>query len=85
VATASELHDAAHPASVVARRHKAALTAYFTRHARRGGAADPELLGDQLTIVFDGVAARAVVRGDGRPPRGVATAAALVATAGVAA
>jgi hypothetical protein len=68
---------------VAARRHKAALTAYFAAQARRGGAADPAALGDQLTVVFDGVAARAVVRGEGAGALGVSTAAVLLDAAGI--
>jgi len=83
VTTATELRDAGHPASVVARRHKAALTGYFVAQARRGGAADPETLGAQLTLVFDGAAARAVVRGEGTGGLGRATAEVLLDAAGI--
>ena len=83
VSTATELRDPGHPASAVARRHKSALTDYFTAQARRGGAADPETLGAQLTVVFDGVAARAVVRGEGSGGLGRATAAVLLDAAGI--
>jgi len=83
VTTASELRDPRHPASVVARRHKASLTAYFAHHARRAGAPDADVLGDQLTVVFDGIAARSVVRAEGAGGLGVATASVLLDAAGM--
>jgi AcrR family transcriptional regulator len=83
VTAATELRDPQHPASVVARRHKARLAAFFAQQARRGGTADPELLGEQLTAVFDGVGARSVVRGGGVPGLGVSTASALLDAAGL--
>jgi AcrR family transcriptional regulator len=85
VTTASELRDPSHPAAAVAREHKARLAAYFTAQARRGGAPDPEVLGDQLTVVFDGVSSRAVVRGEGTGDLGAATASVLLDAAGIAA
>lgn len=83
VATATELKAADHPASRVARRHKDALTGFFRREAELGGAKDPELLARQLTIVFDGAGARAVVQGAGIDGLAVATAGALLDAAGV--
>lgn len=62
VATAVELKDPEHPASVVARRAKDELTGFFRAEAERGGATDPETLARQLTVVFDGAGARAVVQ-----------------------
>jgi AcrR family transcriptional regulator len=59
-----ELKDAEHPASRVARRVKQELEAFFREQARLGGAADPELLGRQLILLFDGASARAGIRAD---------------------
>ena len=60
-----ELKDAEHPASRVARRVKQELEAFFREQARLAGAADPELLGRQLILLFDGASARAGIRADG--------------------
>lgn len=67
-----ELKDTEHPASVVGRRVKHDLELYFRREAERGGAADPEFLGRQLILVFDGASARAGIRAD--DVQGLATA-----------
>jgi AcrR family transcriptional regulator len=83
VATAVELKDPEHPASVVARRFKDALTDYFHRQARRAGAPDAERLARQLTVVFDGSSVQAVMQA--RPLAGLAvsTATALLDAAAV--
>ena len=65
VSITAELKSRQHPASVVARRYKDALTAFFQYEAERGGVADPVLLGKQLTIIFDGFSSRAVMQGTG--------------------
>ncbi|WP_190813931.1 TetR/AcrR family transcriptional regulator [Saccharopolyspora pogona] len=54
-----ELKDQNHPASQVAHRIKANLTAFFRAEAEQGGASDPDLLARQLSLVFDGASARA--------------------------
>ncbi|MFE7764404.1 TetR/AcrR family transcriptional regulator [Streptomyces sp. NPDC057438] len=59
-----ELKDQSHPASRVARRVKADLTAFFRGEAARGGAGDPGLLARQLSLVFDGASARAGIQAD---------------------
>ncbi|MEU2339555.1 TetR/AcrR family transcriptional regulator [Streptomyces sp. NPDC013172] len=59
-----ELKDQNHPASRVAHRVKESLTAFFRAEAERGGASDPDLLARQLTLVFDGVSARAGIKAD---------------------
>ena len=64
VGAATELKDPDHPASRIAREQKLALTEYFAELARAGGATDPDLLALQLTLVFDGASAFAVVRGE---------------------
>lgn len=78
-----ELKDPAHPASVVAARAKQALTDFFHAEAVRGGAADPDTLARQLTLVFDGASARAGIGADPLTGLAVTTAAALLDAAGV--
>lgn len=63
VNVATELRDREHPAAVVARRYKDRLTEYFERQASAAGAADPQLLAVQLTLLFDGASASAAMRG----------------------
>lgn len=76
VSTATELKDPDHPASLVARRFKQDLTAFFQAQAVRADAPSPETLARQLTVVFDGASARAVVQA--QPLDGLATATATV-------
>lgn len=83
VATAVELKDPEHPASVVARRFKDALTAFFHQEALRAGVRDPELLARQLTVVFDGSSACAVVQAQPLDGLAVATATVLLDSAEV--
>jgi AcrR family transcriptional regulator len=83
VATAIELKDPRHPASVIARRAKDALTAFFRAEAERGGAPDPETLARQLTVVFDGAGARAVVQARGLDGLAVQMAGILLDAAGL--
>lgn len=78
VSIATELKSPQHPASVVARRFKDSLTAYFEKEAEHGGAYDPVLLAQQLTVAFDGASARAVMQGEGIDGLAVATASALL-------
>ncbi|MFJ9019891.1 TetR/AcrR family transcriptional regulator [Streptomyces sp. NPDC102259] len=59
-----ELKDQNHPASRVAHRVKANLTAFFRAEAERGDASDPDLLARQLILVFDGASARAGIKAD---------------------
>jgi AcrR family transcriptional regulator len=61
VNTATELADSGHPARQVARDYKLRLRAHFARQAERGNAADPQLLADQLIIIFDGAIVQAVM------------------------
>ncbi|MBL7492913.1 TetR/AcrR family transcriptional regulator [Frankia sp. AgB1.9] len=83
VAAAVEVKDPDHPAAVVARRHKEALTGFFATEARRGGAADPDGLAAALTIVYDGSSARAVVLARPLDGLAVATATTLLDAAGL--
>lgn len=83
LATAFELKDPGHPASVVARRYKDALTDFFREAARRGGAHDPDLLARQLTVVFDGSSARVTAQAHSLGGLATTTATALLDAAGV--
>jgi AcrR family transcriptional regulator len=58
-----ELHDPGHPARAVARRHKAATRDAFAQAAEdTPGVIDPQLLADQLALLFDGAIAQAQMR-----------------------
>ncbi|MER5468371.1 TetR/AcrR family transcriptional regulator [Streptomyces sp. NPDC002685] len=83
VAVTAELKAPDHPASLVARRCKDALTAFFREEAEHGGAGDPTLLARQLTVAFDGSSVRAVMEGQGLDGLAVATAAGLLDSAGL--
>ncbi|TDU90305.1 TetR family transcriptional regulator [Kribbella voronezhensis] len=83
VSTAVELKNPEHPGSVVARHFKQRLTDFFRSELIAAGVEDPDLLAVQLTMVFDGASARAVVRAQALSGVGVATAAALLDAAGV--
>jgi AcrR family transcriptional regulator len=67
VSIATELKDREHPASVAAASYKLELNAFFEEQARLGGATDPSALGEQLTMMFDGISAYSVVRGEASP------------------
>ncbi|WNI19379.1 TetR/AcrR family transcriptional regulator [Actinacidiphila sp. ITFR-21] len=85
VATQVELKDPGHVASVVAARGKQAMTDFFLAEARRGGAADPDTLARQLTLVYDGASVRAGIKADPLQGLAVATAAAVIDAAGISA
>jgi hypothetical protein len=75
-----ELHDPAHPARAVARRHKAATRDAFAQAARAAG--QDEALADQLALLFDGAIAQAQMRDPATVARAARAAAqALVAAA----
>jgi AcrR family transcriptional regulator len=63
--TSIELHDPTHQASRVALDFKSQLEVYFQRQATLLGARDPQQLGTQLLMLFDGASIRAVMRGSG--------------------
>jgi len=67
VGAATELKDPDHPAAQIARQQKVLLTEYFSAALRDGGASDPELLAPQLTLLFDGASAHALVQGGSTP------------------
>ncbi len=83
VGTAIEVKSPEHPAAAVARRHKQALTDFFAAQAQLAGAADPVLLAQQLTMIYDGAGARAVVRAEPLGGLAVTTATLLLDAAGV--
>jgi AcrR family transcriptional regulator len=83
VSTAVELKNPEHPASAVARHFKQRLTDFFQTELVAAGADDPEMLAVQLTMVFDGASARAVVRAQALEGVGVTMAASLLDAAGV--
>ncbi|GAB1815786.1 TetR/AcrR family transcriptional regulator [Mycobacterium sp. MUNTM1] len=58
IATAVEISDSRHPARVRAREYKNAIAARLAEAAREAGAADPELLGEQLALLLDGASVR---------------------------
>lgn len=74
VSIVTELKSPQHPARAVARRFKDSLTAFFEKEAQRGQASDPSLMARQLTVVFDGASAWAVMRDEGTDGLAVATA-----------
>ncbi|MFJ5712699.1 TetR/AcrR family transcriptional regulator [Streptomyces sp. NPDC093105] len=78
-----ELKDQSHPASQVAHRIKANLTAFFRAEAEKGGAQDPDLLARQLSLVFDGASARAGIQADNLIGLIAPTVATLLDAAGV--
>jgi AcrR family transcriptional regulator len=78
-----ELKDPSHPASRVAHRVKANLTAFFRAEAERGGTSDPDLLARQLSLVFDGASARAGIGADKLPGLVIPTVATLLDAAGM--
>jgi len=83
VNTATELADPRHPARQIARDHKLALRGYFARHAERGQATDPQLLADQLIVVFDGAIVQAVIGTLRHPGAARSAAQALLDTHGI--
>lgn len=61
IGAASELRNPEHPASVVAHEQKLGLTAHFADLLRQGGAREPDLLAEQLTLLFDGASVHGVL------------------------
>ena len=67
VGAVTELKDRDHPASRIAREAKLILTDYFREALHDGGAPDPDVLAPQLTLLFDGASAYAMVQGGSTP------------------
>ena len=73
-----EIGDPEHPARVLAREYARALTTRLIETAREAGAADPELLGEQLALLLDGVTARTRALGEDALPVAVSIATDLI-------
>ena len=83
VSAAMELKSESHPARLVARQFHTTLTNYFYQAAADGGARNPLLVAQQLTMIHDGATARAVVQDLPSPGLSVATAGTLLDCAGL--
>lgn len=75
--TAVEIADTAHPVREFVAGHKRRFAQQAVEIAREAGAPDPQALGDQLAVLFDGASARAAALTD-RAPYAQARAAAEV-------
>jgi hypothetical protein len=73
-----EISDPEHPARVLARQYKKSVADRLTETAREAGAADPELLGEQLALLLDGASARTRTLGSDATPTAAGIAATLV-------
>jgi AcrR family transcriptional regulator len=62
VNVATELANPHHPARAVARDHKLRLERYFARQAGVGGAENPNVLAEQLLMLFDGAICQAIIK-----------------------
>ncbi len=78
IAAAVEIADPEHPARVRAREYKKSVAARLTETAREAGAADPELLGEQLALLLDGASARTRTLGTDAIPTAAGIAATLI-------
>jgi len=78
LAAAVEIADPEHPARVRAREYKESVAARLTETAREAGAADPELLGEQLGLLLDGASARTRTIGSDAIPTSAGIAATLI-------
>ncbi|GAB3935817.1 TetR/AcrR family transcriptional regulator [Kribbella albertanoniae] len=83
VNTATELKQPDHPGSVVARAFKQQMTDFFHTETIAAGIPDPDKLASELTMVFDGASAWAVVRAQPLRGAGVAMASALLSASGL--
>jgi AcrR family transcriptional regulator len=75
---AVEISDPKHPARILARDYKKAVAARLADAAREAGAADPELLGEQLALLLDGASARTRTLGVETLPTAVSIATTLI-------
>jgi AcrR family transcriptional regulator len=67
VNAAAEIADPGHPARRLAAEHKRAFRALLRETAREAGASDPDTLGDQLAVLFDGALTQSAVLEDPGP------------------
>lgn len=78
IAAAVEIADPQHPARRRARDYKKSVAARLAETAREAGAVDPELLGEQLALLFDGASARTRTLGRDTIPTAAGIAATLI-------
>lgn len=78
IAAAVEIADPGHPARGLAREYKKSVAAWLAETAREAGAADPELLGEQLALLLDGASARTRALGADAAPTAAGIAAVLI-------
>jgi AcrR family transcriptional regulator len=71
----AELLDRRHPARQIIERRVAQRRAWFRDLAAQAGAVDPELLAEELDVLFDGALAAGAKREDLRPAQAAAIAA----------
>jgi AcrR family transcriptional regulator len=64
---AAELADPKHPARILIETLVYKRRAWFKRRAAEAGAADPEILSEQLDVLFDGALASGAKRGELKP------------------
>jgi AcrR family transcriptional regulator len=64
IAAAIEISDPRHPGRVRAHEYKQSFADRLTTTAKEAGATDPELLGAQLALLFDGSSVQTRARGD---------------------
>lgn len=81
IAAAVEIAEPDHPARGLAREYKKSVAARLTEAAREAGAADPELLGEQLALLLDGASASTRTRGIDATPTAAVIAAMLIGQA----
>lgn len=74
IRASGEYSDADHPVRAVIRQHKARLHEQWVRLAAEAGAAAPEQLADQLTLLVDGAFANSRTMGAQGPARSLVTA-----------
>jgi AcrR family transcriptional regulator len=67
IIASAELSDPRHPARAVVRELAEKRRAWFRDRAAEAGASDPELLAEQLDVLFDGGLASATKRGESAP------------------
>ncbi len=78
----AELIERGHPARQIIERRIHKRRMWFRDMAREAGARDPDLLSEQLDVLFDGALASATKRGDLRPAQAALCAARALMEAG---
>lgn len=71
----AELVERGHPARQIIERRIAKRRAWFREMAQQAGASDPDLLSEQLDVLFDGALASGTKRGDLTPAKAALSAA----------